>query len=47
LTVNVGKHGPSMSVGPRGAKLNVGCPGVTATATLLGTGLTYVWRRRR
>jgi Protein of unknown function (DUF4236) len=47
LTLNVGKHGPSMSVGPRGAKLNVGRRGLTATATLLGTGLSYVWRRRR
>ena len=45
-TLNVGKRGPSVSLGPRGAKLNVGRRGLTATATLLGTGLSYVWRRR-
>ena len=47
LTLNVGKRGGSLSVGPRGAKVNVGHRGLTATATLLGTGLSYVWRRRR
>jgi Protein of unknown function (DUF4236) len=47
VTLNVGKRGASVSVGPRGAKLNVGRRGLTATATLLGTGLSYVWRKRR
>jgi Protein of unknown function (DUF4236) len=47
VTLNLGKRGASVSVGPRGAKLNVGRRGLTATATLLGTGLGYVWRRRR
>jgi uncharacterized protein DUF4236 len=47
VTVNAGKHGASMSVGPRGAKLNVGRRGLTATASLLGTGLSYVLRPRR
>jgi hypothetical protein len=47
VTLNVGKRGASVSVGPRGARLNVGRRGLTATATLLGTGLSYVWRKRR
>jgi Protein of unknown function (DUF4236) len=36
-----------MSVGRRGAKLNVGRRGVTGTVTLLGTGLSYVKRLAR
>jgi hypothetical protein len=36
-----------VSVGPRGAKLSVGTRGLGATLTLLGTGLSYVWRKRR
>ena len=47
VTLNLGKRSASVSMGPRGAKLNVGRRGLTATATLLGTGLSYVWRRRR
>ena len=47
LTLNVGKRGGSLSFGPRGAKLNVGRRGLTGTVSLLGTGLSYVWRRRR
>jgi hypothetical protein len=47
VTLNLGKRGGSVSVGPRGAKLNAGARGLTATASLLGTGLAYVWRRRR
>jgi hypothetical protein len=47
VTLNVGKRGGSLSVGRRGATLNVGRRGLGATATLLGTGLSYVWRRRR
>jgi len=47
VTMNLGKRGASVSVGPRGAKLNVSRRGLTATATLLGTGLSYVWRKRR
>jgi uncharacterized protein DUF4236 len=47
VTLNVGKRGATVSVGPRGARLNVGRRGLTATATLLGTGLSYVWRKRR
>jgi Protein of unknown function (DUF4236) len=44
VTLNVGKRSGSLSFGPRGAKANVGRRGVTATATLLGTGLSYVKR---
>ena len=47
VTLNVGKRGGSLSFGPRGAKLNVGRRGLTGTATVLGTGLSYVWRRKR
>jgi uncharacterized protein DUF4236 len=47
LTLNLGKRGGSVSAGPRGAKVNVGRRGVTATASLVGTGLSYVKRIRR
>jgi hypothetical protein len=47
LTLNLGKRGPSLSAGPRGAKLNVGRRGVQGTVSLLGTGLSYVFGRRR
>ena len=47
LTLNLGKRGASLSAGPRGAKVNVGRRGLAATVSLLGTGLGYVWRRRR
>ena len=47
LTLNLGKRGASVSAGPRGAKLNLGPRGLTGTLTLLGTGLAYVWRKRR
>ncbi len=45
--LNVGKRSASVSVGPRGAKVNVGRRGVSASLSLLGTGLAYVWRRKR
>lgn len=47
VILNVGKRGPSVSVGPRGAKLTAGRRGLAASVSLLGTGLSYVWRRRR
>ncbi len=47
VTLNLGKRGASVSVGPRGTKLTAGRRGLTATVSLLGTGLAYVWRRRR
>jgi hypothetical protein len=47
VTLNVGKRGASVSAGPRGAKVNAGTRGVGATVALLGTGLAYVWRKRR
>ncbi len=48
MTLNVGKRGPSsVSVGPRGARASTGRRGLTVTLSLLGTGLAYVWRRRR
>jgi hypothetical protein len=47
LTLNVSKRGAGVSVGPRGARMSVGPRGLTATLSLLGTGLAYVWRKRR
>ena len=47
VAVNVGRRGASVSVGPRGAKLTAGRRGLTATLSLVGTGLAYVWRKRR
>lgn len=47
VTLNVGKRGVGVSVGRRGARVSAGRRGVTATLSLLGTGLAYVWRRRR
>jgi hypothetical protein len=47
VTLNVGKRGAGFSLGRRGARVNVGRRGVGTTLTLLGTGLSYVWRRRR
>ncbi len=47
VTLNLGRRGPGISVGPRGAKLSAGPRGVGATLSLLGTGLAYVWRRKR
>jgi hypothetical protein len=47
VSVNVGKGGASMSAGPRGARVTAGRRGLTATLSLVGTGLAYVWRRRR
>ena len=47
VTLNLGKRGAGVSFGRRGARLSVGRRGLTATLSLLGTGLSYVWRRSR
>jgi uncharacterized protein DUF4236 len=47
VTLNLGKRSVSASVGPRGAKASLGPRGLAATFTLIGSGLAYVWRRRR
>ena len=47
VTLNVGKRGGSFSFGRRGASVNVGRRGTQATISLLGTGLSYVFRKRR
>ncbi len=47
VTLNLSKRGAGVGVGPRGARASIGPRGLTATLTLLGTGLSYVWRRRR
>jgi hypothetical protein len=45
VTLNVGKRGAGLSFGRRGARVSVGRRGLTGTASLLGTGLSYVWRK--
>lgn len=47
VRLNVSKRGVGASIGPRGARVSVGRRGVVATATLVGTGLSYIWRRKR
>jgi hypothetical protein len=47
VTLNLGKRGAGVSVGRRGARVSAGRSGLTATVSLVGTGLAYVWRRRR
>jgi hypothetical protein len=47
VRLNFSKRGVGVSVGPRGARASVGTRGLAATLTLVGTGLSYVWRRRR
>jgi hypothetical protein len=47
LALNLSKRGAGLSVGPRGAKVSVGPSGTRATLSLLGTGLSYVFRPRR
>jgi hypothetical protein len=48
VTLNIGKRGPSsVRVGRRGAGVSAGRSGTQATLSLLGTGLSYVWRRGR
>jgi hypothetical protein len=47
VTLNLGKRSAGVSVGPRGAKLSAGTRGIGATLWLLGTGLAYIWRKRR
>jgi Protein of unknown function (DUF4236) len=47
VNLNLGKRGPGLSIGPRGAKVAVSRRGLAATLSLLGTGLAYVWRKRR
>ena len=47
VTGTIGKHGVSVRLGRRGAGVSVGRRGLAATLSLVGTGLGYVWRRRR
>jgi len=47
LTLILGKRGAGVSVGRRGGRVSLGRRGLTATASLVGTGLAYVWSRRR
>jgi hypothetical protein len=46
LTLNLSKRGPGFSVGPNGARVSASRRGLTATLTLVGSGLSRVWRRR-
>jgi Protein of unknown function (DUF4236) len=47
VTLNLSKRGAGLSVGRKGARVSAGRRGLTATVGLVGTGLAYVWRRRR
>jgi Protein of unknown function (DUF4236) len=47
VTLNLGKRGPSLSAGPRGARVTAGRRSLTATVSLIGTGLAYMWRKKR
>ncbi|HEY3105825.1 MAG TPA: DUF4236 domain-containing protein [Gaiellaceae bacterium] len=47
VTLNVSRRGLGVSVGRRGAKVSASPRGLAATLTLVGTGLSYVWRRNR
>jgi hypothetical protein len=47
VTLNLSKRGAGISVGPRGTRASAGPRGLAATLTVLGTGLSYVWRRKR
>ena len=41
VTINLSRGIPSVSIGPRGAKLTIGGSGTRATVGLPGTGLFY------
>lgn len=41
VRANISKTGPSISLGPRGADVNVGMHGVTTNASIPGTGVSY------
>jgi hypothetical protein len=47
VQLNVGKRSLGLSFGRRGARASVGKRGVQGTVSMLGTGLSYVFRRRR
>ena len=47
VTLNLGKRGAGVSVGRRGARVSASQRGLTATLSLVGTGLAYMWRRGR
>jgi hypothetical protein len=47
LNLNLSRRGGSLSAGRRGARVSAGTSGLGASLALLGTGLAYVWRRRR
>jgi hypothetical protein len=47
VTLNIGKRSAGLTVGPRGAKVSASNRGIGGSLSLLGTGLAYVWRKRR
>ena len=47
VRLNLTRRGPGGGGGPRGAKVTAGRRGLSATLSLLGTGLSYAFRRRR
>lgn len=44
ISLNLSGSGISTTIGPKGAKVNIGKRGVTASSSLPGTGLS--WRER-
>jgi hypothetical protein len=47
VRLNLSKRGAGVSLGRRGASVSVGPRGLGAAVTLLCTGLTYVWRKKK
>ena len=45
VRLNMAKTGPSLSVGPVGARVNVSSQGIRATGSVPGTGLSLIERR--
>lgn len=41
ISLNLSKSGPSVSVGPRGAKINASRRGLRATVSVPGTGFSW------
>jgi Protein of unknown function (DUF4236) len=47
VNANLSRRGVGLSAGRRGARVSVGRRGLFATFSLLGTGLSYVFRLGR
>jgi hypothetical protein len=47
VNLNVSKGGAGVSVGRRGAQLSASRRGLTGTFSLIGTGLSWIWRKSK